>query len=146
METTICTWSDVTHSGDGSIAYRVIGEAPFDGIVVTAFFVPDKDVQVDATKRWVIDLINAGADGSGDTAITEAWSTGAAVTALEVIDFDPAAPVGEGALVVDPLAVEAGDLIVWRAVQEIDAGAANSTASARPTGWVKVYIEQAGGS
>lgn len=142
---TIDSWDHETHSGDGSTAYRIVGEVPYDGTVVYAVFVPERSVQVDANKRWLVHLINAGSDGSGDTEITDVISTGFALTALEPVDFDAAAFPSVG-IAIDPLTVAENDLIVWRAVQEIDAGAANSNASTRPTGLVKVGIRRNGGS
>lgn len=141
----IGTWDHEPHTGDGSTAYRVIGAAPEAGTVVYAFFVPDVSVSTDPDKRWLVHLINAGDDGTGTTEITDVLSTGFALTALEPVDFDEAA-LPPNTLTPDPLVVAKNDLIVWRAVQEIDAGAEDNTASARPTGHVTVGIRRSGGS
>jgi hypothetical protein len=126
-------WNDVAYTGAGSTAYRIVAEAPFDGRIDGVFFVPDNSITAISTKRWRIHLVNRGQFGTDTPVeITQAWKTSTNLTACAWVEL----PVSTTKSNVE---VTQGDIIAWRAVQEIDAGADNTNPSARPTGMLIVW-------
>lgn len=139
MEQYISQWSDVSYTGAGSVAYRIVGVAPIDGELVGVTFIPDRDLTPTATKRWRIHVLNRGEGGTGTTAMTDVYETSAALTACVPVTFT----LHENT---NHLVVTAGEVIAWRAVMQIDAGAADTNPSARPSGVLILNFINATGS
>jgi hypothetical protein len=65
-------------------ADQVLGEAPFDGVVIGATYIPEANVTGDTTETRTVSVVNKGADGNGTTVI----ATLAFITGVNATDFD----------------------------------------------------------
>lgn len=140
----ITDWTYVTPTSGRY--YRVIGEAPFKGRVIGAYFIPDFSPSASTSTTYVAaDLINAGQDGAGRVALTSSIRTDGLVLLTEE-QFDPVA----GSSWSNPPSVEEGDLIALRIWHVISGTAYAARPAQNPpdvlTGTVTIWFQHRGGS
>lgn len=139
IETYIASWNTVPWAGNGTTGFRIAGLAPITGELVEAVFIPDDPVTAVATKRWRIHVLNRGAGGTATTEMTQVLTTATSLTSCVPVNLTLSATDAN-------LLVESGDVIVWRAVFQIDAGETDTNATTRPTGTLVLTFMDVTGS
>lgn len=109
-------------------ADQVLGEAPFDGTVISASCTPEANITGDTTETRTLSVVNKGADGNGTTVV----ATLAFVTNVNATDFNEQAFTLSA--VAGALDVAEGDVL---AVTSAHGG---TTGLADPGGLVEVQI------